>query len=130
MYIDALAAQPQISLMTSPALNGAPESKPGETNAERERGALRDLEQFFLFTLLKEMRKTINDGGLFEQNASREYYDELLDHALSKEMARSGQLGLADMLEEQLQISDLQQRVAPSPVFEGEAAQELLSLGR
>ena len=130
MYIDALAARPQVSLMTTPALNGAAETKPGETHAERERGALRDLEQFFLFTLLKEMRKTINDGGLFEQNASREYYDELLDHALSKEMARSGQLGLADMLEKQLQIADFQQRVAPSPSFGGEAAQELLSLGR
>jgi Rod binding domain-containing protein len=38
----------------------------------------------------------------------------MMDDALSREMAASGQFGLADLVERQLHAADVQRRVAPS----------------
>ena len=80
----------------------------------RERVALEELEHYFLFTLLKEMRKTVPDDGLFGGGPERQLYDEMLDDALSAAMAKSGQLGVADTIEAQLRAAEVQRQVAES----------------
>ena len=79
-----------------------------EQDAAREKMALQEMERFFAYTLLQEMRKTIPDDGLFEQTPAMRMYEELMDDVLAEQWAESGQLGLAQMLEEQLRIGEMQ----------------------
>ena len=72
--------------------------------AARERVALEELEHYFLFMLLQEMRKSIPSDGLLDGGQGRKIFEEMLDDALSKEMARSGQLGVAKQIEQQLHL--------------------------
>ena len=45
----------------------------------REAEALKEFERLFLFQMLKAMRKTVPDGGLFGGGMKREYFEEMLD---------------------------------------------------
>jgi len=65
-----------------------------------EKGALRELEHLFLFTLLKEMRKTADMG--VEKPREVQLYEEMLDDSLSSAMAKSSQVGIASQIEQQL----------------------------
>ena len=50
--------------------------------------------------------------GLIESAATKRMYEELLDDALSQQIAESGQLGLAKQIEEQLRIAEMQSQLA------------------
>ena len=97
-------------LATSRALesNAVPETP------ERREFALKELERYFVFTLLQEMRATIPQNGLFGDGTANKLYDEMLDDALSSEIAESGQFGIAKLIEEQLRIADLQRQLRTS----------------
>ncbi len=87
-------------------------------DAAKQRMALEELEQYFARLLMREMRGTFHEGGIFPRSAQREHFEDLLDEALSAEIARSGQLGIAQMLEAQLRADDIYKRVhhtEPSP---------------
>jgi Rod binding domain-containing protein len=75
------------------------------SGAAREKAALRELEHYFAFTLLQEMRKSIGDGGLSGSGATRRLNDQLFDDAMARHIADSGQLGLARQIEAQLRAS-------------------------
>ena len=76
----------------------------------RRRIALQEMEQHFARLIMREMRSTIPEGGIFPKSAQQRHFEEMLDEALSVEMARSGQLGLARMLEEQLRVGEMQKQ--------------------
>jgi len=78
---------------------------------EEEKEALQELEGYFVSTLMKEMRKTVQRSGLLGDGFSMRAYEEMLDDALSKEAARSGQFGIARLVEEQLSIQELQHQL-------------------
>lgn len=78
----------------------------------RDATAFRELEHFFLYMLLQEMTKTVPKGGLFDAGRETEVYHDLLNDALSGEMAASGQLGVAKIMAEQLRAAETQQRVS------------------
>lgn len=84
--------------------------KPNE--AMRRTVALQELEHFFTFTLLQEMRKSVPEDGLLEGGPQRRMFEEMLDDTLSGEMAKSGQLGLASQIEAQLKAAELQAKLA------------------
>lgn len=84
------------SARTSQALAGA----------GREKQAVQEFERFFLYTLLREMRKTVPNEGLFGDNQSREVYEEMLDDHLAGQMAASGQIGIGKQIEAQLRVSE------------------------
>lgn len=73
--------------------------------------ALEELEHFFTFTLLQEMRKSVPEDGLLGDGPQRRMFEEMLDDTLSAEMARSGQLGLAQQIDEQLRAAELQAKL-------------------
>lgn len=103
------------------------EHGPLAQDAARRRVALKEMEQYFARLILREMRATIPEGGLFPRSAQQTHFEEMLDDALSAEMAESGQLGLARMLEEQLRIGEMQkqlQRTAPPGSGPGRSAAE------
>lgn len=74
----------------------------GPENPERRHVALQELEHSFLFTLLQEMRKGMTETLAGPSSQERDLYVEMLDDGLSAEMARSGQMGLARQIEQQL----------------------------
>jgi Rod binding domain-containing protein len=69
---------------------------------ERRKEALQEFEHLLAFQLLREMRKTIPKNDLFGRSFASGYYDELMDDYLAGQLAKSGQLGVARMLEMQL----------------------------
>jgi Rod binding domain-containing protein len=52
----------------------------------------------FAGMMLKEMRKTTNGSSLIEKSHATKMYEEMMDESLAKQMAGSGQLGVADQL--------------------------------
>jgi peptidoglycan hydrolase FlgJ len=63
----------------------------------------RDLESIFIHTLMKEMRKTVQETKLIDGGPGEEIFRDLLDDEMSKKMAATGDgIGVAKMLYEQL----------------------------
>ncbi len=64
----------------------------------RKKIAGEEMERLFLYELLKEMRKTIEQSRLFPKNSTKEIYYDMLNDAFAGEMAKSGQLGIAKQI--------------------------------
>lgn len=62
----------------------------------------REFESLFLDMMLKQMRKTVPDGGLVEKSFAREMYESMQDEEIAKDMAKGGGIGLAQELYNQL----------------------------
>lgn len=84
----------------NPALNRIEMGTPAADEA-RKKTALQEMEHLFLYTLLREMHQTVSVGGE-KKGRELQLYEEMLDDALSSEMAKSGQVGLAKQIEQQL----------------------------
>ncbi len=72
---------------------------------ERQAQAAEEFERFFLFQLLKEMRKTVPRTELMGKSSQEQMYEEMLDDTLAGEMARSGQLGMAATMQAEFERS-------------------------
>ena len=66
--------------------------------------ASQDFESFFLYMLLKEMRKTVQETPLFHGGRGEEIFRDMMDEEMAKKMADTPGpgLGIAKMLYEQL----------------------------
>ena len=69
---------------------------------KREDVALEQFERQFLRELMKSMRKMVPEGKLFPDSQQKQWFDEMLDDQMAGAMAKSGQLGVANQLREQL----------------------------
>jgi flagellar protein FlgJ len=69
----------------------------------REKAALKEFEQIFLYQLLREMRRTVPTDGVLAASRQQEFFEEMMDDFLAGKMAESGQLGIARQMELQLQ---------------------------
>jgi flagellar protein FlgJ len=72
----------------------------GET--EKLRTACRDFESMLLEYMLKTMRETVPEGGLFSGGRGEEIFRGMQDQAFAQEAARAGGIGLAQCLFTQL----------------------------
>ncbi len=70
------------------------------------KAACTEMEAVFLNLLLKEMRKSVPKGGLIGNSSQENIMRSLLDSELTKNMAQSGGVGLAEMLYRQLSPND------------------------
>ena len=93
VLVDGLASDPKVSAQLRARAVKDPEGA--------LRTAAQQFESLVLDLVLKGMRKTLSEESLFDSEAGRLYTD-LLDQEMSKKLARSGQLGLADMMVKQL----------------------------
>lgn len=82
--------------------------------ADKEEKAFKDFEQMFVHLMLKEMRKTMNEGSFTEKSHATKMYEEMMDEALAAQMAESGQMGLGRQLRETMQAERLRQEVQAS----------------
>ena len=64
--------------------------------AQKQKKAADQLEEYFVHQMLREMRKTIPKDGLLDGNqfASDTYYD-MMDEQMSEQIVRSGGLGFS-----------------------------------
>jgi flagellar protein FlgJ len=63
-------------------------------------------ESMFVYLLLKEMRKTIPQGGLGPQMTGKDTYGMLIDMALADEIAKSSPIGILEFIEGNLRLND------------------------
>jgi flagellar protein FlgJ len=73
-------------------------------NTDRSAGikaAAQEFEALFLQVLMKSMRETTSQDGLMESDASR-FFTGMLDEQRAKDISRTGTIGLAQVLEQQL----------------------------
>lgn len=77
----------------------------------REEKALKELEGLFLQLLMKEMRKSVSQGGLLGESPAQKMFQEMLDETYAQKMADSGQLGIARVMADQIALQEKQREV-------------------
>ncbi len=77
----------------------------GETEVDREglKKAAQEMESFFLYMMLKTMRKTIQKSDVFGDRKKEETYVEMFDMELTKELAKAGGMGLSPLILSELE---------------------------
>ena len=81
------------------------ETRVGTSDEERQaiKDAAETFESYFIQIMLREMRRTIPDGdGIIPRGQAERIFTEMLDEELSNEMARSGGIGLSQVIVQQL----------------------------
>lgn len=91
---------------------GALTALKGQADKDRAGALEQTAEQFesmFIHMMLKSMRSTTSEGGFMDNEHSR-FYQEMFDQQVSVELARKRQVGIADMLVQQLGGAEKQQQ--------------------
>ena len=66
------------------------------------RAACAEFESYFLYVMLKEMRKTVNKSNDVLYSKTEELFQSLLDEEYGKSLSKAGGIGLADMMYRQM----------------------------
>lgn len=74
------------------------EQAAGSGDMEKLKEACEQFETYFINTLFKQMRSGVSAFSLEEKSQAREYFEGMFDDEISKEMTKSGGIGIADML--------------------------------
>lgn len=70
-------------------------------DGEATRSVAKQFESLFVQMMLKEMRDTLPEGGLFSDESLR-FYQDMLDKELSQTLVEGDGMGLAPVIERQL----------------------------
>ncbi len=62
-----------------------------------------EFEAIYIQAMFQAMRKTIPEGGLFEQDHATKMYQEMLDQQIATDISRHQSLGLADQMYRQME---------------------------
>jgi len=73
-----------------------------EARKSKLRKAAKDFEAIFARQILKSMRSTLTDGGMFGNGSAGEIYSYIMDEAVAEAIAKRGDLGLADLIYNQM----------------------------
>jgi Rod binding domain-containing protein len=96
-------------LYVNPIETGSQVRNPLETkNEAKQREAVGEMERFFAYMLLKEMRKSVQTDSLFGGGQQRKLFEEMLDDVLAGEVAESGQWGVGAQISEELRVASMQ----------------------
>jgi len=82
---------------------------PQISSAEKMAGmkeAAQKFESYYIYMMLKAMRKTVPEGGILSSGLGHDVYTSMYDEAIADEMARTGSLGLSKLLMEQYMKSE------------------------
>ncbi|WP_066506008.1 rod-binding protein [Abyssisolibacter fermentans] len=80
-------------------------SKASSKNKEEQAlmKACQNFESLFLNIMLKEMNKTVGDGGLVQKSSARKMFEEMYTEKLADDLTNKGQgIGLAKVLFENM----------------------------
>lgn len=65
-----------------------------QKDEEGLREAAREFESYFIGVMLKQMRKTVVEGGLITRSESRKQFESMLDEEYAKLLAKDEGIGL------------------------------------
>ncbi len=69
------------------------------------RKACKDMEAYFIQTMFREMRKTIDTkNSLIPKSQAENIFQDMLDEEISKSLTETGGIGFADMMYRQLSL--------------------------
>ena len=85
----------------------------GATRSERLRRACQDFESLFVYKLLEQMRATVPQDG-YLHSRQEDIYNSICDQQVAMALARSGGIGLGEMLYRQLEDAAAQAAAAPA----------------
>jgi flagellar protein FlgJ len=91
---------------------------------ERLQETTRELEGVFLGVLMKAMRSTVGNGGLFKNGVDSQTYRDMFDQEVARSMARAGGIGLGQMV-----LRDQLRRQAAAESDEAKKTSQVLSPG-
>ncbi|GEM_PF-1020448 len=94
-----------------------------EKTSEREKlkDAAKGFESVFVNILLSQMRKTVDKSELIDGGNAQEIFEQMFDEEISKEIAKRGDLGIADSL-----FKEFQRYVEPAKTEKSEDKNENL----
>lgn len=98
-------------LYVNPMTSLSANADPGRFQAAKEKQSLQEMERLFLYTMMQEMRKTTGIAKSDDNSQAKAYFNEMLDDALSGEMAKSGQLGVGKEIAAQLRQASAQPQI-------------------
>ncbi len=76
---------------------------PSQAAEEKQlKEACQGFEEMFLTQMMKQMRKTAPQGGMFGGSQSEKQFEEMLDQERAKSWSQEGGVGLASMMFEQM----------------------------
>lgn len=78
-----------------------------EQDDKKLREACQEIEALFIHQMLTQMRNTVPKGGLIAESTAEKIYRDMLDEQYSIIMSKSpNNLGLADLLYDQLKVQE------------------------
>ena len=86
-----------------------------EARKARLREAAEGFEAIFARQILKTMRSSLSDGGMFGSGSTGEIYSDMMDNAVAEKIAKRGELGLADAIYKQMVKSIVPDTISVSP---------------
>lgn len=106
-------------IYVNPLANGMSKSGNVLADASRRDVALKELEQYFVYTLLEEMRKTVPKDDLVPKTQADQFAEQMYDDIMSKQIAETGQFGIARLVEQQIRLTETRDaKVLHEPVKE------------
>ncbi|MGQ9559901.1 MAG: lytic transglycosylase domain-containing protein [Candidatus Oleimicrobiaceae bacterium] len=92
------------------------------TEEQHLRQACQEFESLFLAHLLKTMRESNAEEGLFGEGLGGDFYQGLFEAEVARKMAQAGGMGLADLLYRSL-VQEVRQKAPSGAGVEGDRAQ-------
>src|SRR5215472_10333035 len=86
------------------AMSRVAPSREQDAAHQKLRKVTRDMESYFVGTMLKKMHESAAKGGLFEDSSETETYREMFDDAIATEIGKRGAFGIADTLYKELVV--------------------------
>ena len=79
-------------------------------------GACQEYESFFIYMLMKEMRKTVPENTLLNGGRAEEIFRDMMDEEMGKKIAKTpgAGIGIADMMYRQLSRQEIAKQQAAS----------------
>jgi Rod binding domain-containing protein len=81
-----------------PDLRAGAKLTPSGPSPDKVRETARELEGVFLGMLLKSMRATVGNGGLFKEGTDSQTYRDMFDQEIGRSLSRAGGIGLAQLI--------------------------------
>ncbi len=99
----------------------AVQNSTGPKNSNELKKVSQEFEAIFLSQLLKVMRETVEESGLFEGGFGKSIYTDLFDQEISLSMSRRGALGISDLIYKSLSERESAKVSEPGQTKETEA---------
>jgi Rod binding domain-containing protein len=91
-------------MVTDALSNAQPAFHPPGT-PDRAREVAREFESLFASMMMRSMRKTVGENELMPTSTGERIYTEMLDDEYARQLAKSGSLGLAELILKQIDPS-------------------------